>query len=280
MSGGRESRARLVRSAVSVLMPPLARVVPQRAPEPHQRPISAMLDFGKLGYTAAMRMIPCSGLPLAMAAMLASCGPTTQGSNPPLPSLSATQGPTSGPGQPVNPGSPAATPATTPPPQPAAESLEERHVSKSAGAAGGVTLLWPRIIPRDIVDENRDLAAALQQRMKGIVEKHLPGRAIDFRPEPERVCPKTGCAGVSVGLLLSRQGQGCLVLALISQPGVSPTRIVPWVGKVQLRADTVGFREWPESQITVADYIPCSSLLTTMDSQEANVAAALQAAAR
>ncbi|MBA3549956.1 MAG: hypothetical protein H0T76_26050 [Nannocystis sp.] len=229
-----------------------------------------------------MRMILCSGLPLAMAAMLGSCGPT-QGSNPPLPSLSATQGPTSSPGQATNPGpatTPGAAPASTPPPQPTPESLEERHVSKSAGAAGGVTLLWPRIIPRDIVDENRDLASALQQRMKGIVEKHLPGRAIDFRPEPERVCPKTGCAGVSVGLLLSRQGQGCLVLALISRPGVSPTRIVPWVGKVQLRADTVGFREWPESQITVADYIPCSSLLTTMDSQEANVAAALQAAAR
>ena len=84
----------------------------------------------------------------------------------------------------------------------------------------------------------------------------------------------TGCAGASVGLLLSRQGQGCLVLALVSRPGVSPTRIVPWVGKVQLRSDTVGFREWPESQITVADYIPCSSLLTTMDAQEAAIAAA------
>ena len=227
-----------------------------------------------------MRMILCSGLPLAMAAVLASCGPTNQGSNPPLPSLSATSGPTSGPNAGPNAGpAPAANPST-PPPQPAAESLEERHVSKSAGAAGGVTLLWPRIIPRDIVDENRDLAAALQQRMKGMVEKHLPGRAIDFRPEPERVCPKTGCAGVSIGLLLSRQGQGCLVLALISRPGVSPTRIVPWVGKVQLRADTVGFREWPESQITVADYVPCTSLLTTMDAQEAAIADALKAAAQ
>lgn len=245
-------------------------------------PTSPMLDFDKLGYTAAMRMILCSGLPLAVAMALASCAPTQGGSNQPggapLPSLSATSGTntsgpnTSGPTQ-------SAPPATTPP-QTSPATLEERHVSQSAGTPGGVTLLWPRIIPRDIVDENRDLAAALQQRMKGIVEKHLPGRAIDFRPEPERVCPKTGCAGVSVGLLLSRQGQGCLVLALISRPGVSPTRIVPWVGKVQLRADTVGFREWPESQITVADYIPCNSLLTTMDSQEANVAAALQAAAR
>ncbi len=241
-----------------------------------------MLDFDKLGYTAAMRTILRSGLPLAVALALASCGPTQGGSNQPggapLPSLSATQG-TGTTAGPTQGGQPATTPAVTPQPS-APATLEERHVSQSAGTPGGVTLLWPRIIPRDIVDENRDLAAALQQRMKGIVEKHLPGRAIDFRPEPERVCPKTGCAGVSVGLLLSRQGQGCLVLALISRPGVSPTRIVPWVGKVQLRADTVGFREWPESQITVADYIPCNSLLTTMDSQEANVAAALQAAAR
>lgn len=175
---------------------------------------------------------------------------------------------------------PQTPPPATPPPAPVAETLEERHVSKSPGVPGGVTVLWPRIIPREIVDDNRGLAAALQAQMKRIVEKHLPGRPIDFRPEPERVCPKTGCTGVSVGLLLSRQQQGCLVLALISRPGVSPTKIVPWVGKVQLRSDTVGFREWPESQITVSDYVPCNSLLTTMDAQEAAIAAALQAAAQ
>ncbi|MBK7830332.1 hypothetical protein [Nannocystis sp.] len=216
---------------------------------------------------------------LAMALALVHCAPVTSGQP--------------GPGAPGGPGgsAPATGPtlaattapgpaATTPPPAPTAETLEERHVSKSPGVLGGVTILWPRIIPRDIVDENRGLAAALQQQMKLMVEKHLPGRAIDFRPEPERVCPKAGCTGVSVGLLLSRQGQGCLVLALVSRPGASPTRIVPWVGKVQLRADTVGFREWPESQITVADYIPCSSLLTTMDAQEAAIAAALKAAAQ
>jgi hypothetical protein len=186
--------------------------------------------------------------------------------NSPAPALNATSAPAPAP--------------TAPPPAPGPETPEERNVSKSPGVAGGVTLLWPRIIPRDIVDQNRDLAAALQQRMKTIIEKHLPGRTIDFRPEPERVCPKNGCAGVSVGLLLSRQGQGCLVLALISRPGPSPTRIVPWVGKVSLRSDTVGFREWPESQITVADYIPCNSLLTTMDAQEAAVGDALKAAAQ
>lgn len=222
-----------------------------------------------------MRMTPGRGLVLVTAIAL-GCAPTTSeapASTPPgpggtgAPSLAATAGSTG----------PAPGPA---PAAPVATSLEERHVSTSPGVAGGVTILWPRVIPRDIVDENRDLAAALQQQMRLLVEKHLPGRPIDFRPEPERVCPKTGCAGVSVGLLLSRQGQGCLVLALVSRPGVSPTRIVPWVGKVQLRADTVGFREWPESQITVADLTPCTSLLTTMDAQEPAIAAALKAAAQ
>lgn len=219
-----------------------------------------------LQYTAAMRTRSRRGL-LLLAALLA-CGPT------------ATEAPdTTQPGQGL-PATSAPAPAPQPTPQPQPATQEERHVSASAGQAGGVTVLWPRIIPRDIVDDNRALALALQEQMRRIVEKHLPGRPIDFRPEPERVCPKSGCAGVSVGLLLSRQGQGCLVLALISRPGISPTKLVPWVGKVQLRADTVGFREWPESQITVGDYVPCTSLLTTMDAQEPAVAAALQAAAQ
>ncbi len=221
-------------------------------------------------------MTPGNAGPLVLAAILTSCAPTTsEAPRPqPAPSLAATS---SAPSQSQAQAQAQARPTPAPP---AAETLEERHVSKSPGVAGGVTILWPRIVPRDIVDENRDLGFALQQQMRTLVEKHLPGRAIDFRPEPERVCPKTGCTGVSVGLLLSRQGQGCLVLALVSRPGVSPTRIVPWVGKVQLRADTVGFREWPESQITVADYVPCNSLLTTMDAQEAAIADALKAAAQ
>ena len=207
-----------------------------------------------------------------MLAALFACTPVTTdapASQPPGPTSSPQLAATAAP-----------APAPTPAPQPTPETLEERHVSKEAGTPGGVTVLWPRIVPRQIVDDNRGLASALQQQMRRIVEKHLPGRAIDFRPEPERVCPKTGCAGVSVGLLLSREQQGCLVLALISRPGTSPTKIIPWVGKVVLTRDTVDFREWPESQITVADYVPCTSLLTTMDAQEPAIAAALQAAAQ
>lgn len=229
----------------------------------------------------------CSPLPLLVG--LLACNPVyteaPETSPPaPQPTLTATQtGSAAGAPAPTAP-APAATPAATPAPAtrpaPAPETLEERQVSKSAGVAGGVTVLWPRIIPREIVDENRDLAAALQQQMRRIVEKHLPGRPLDFRPEPERVCPQGGCAGASVGLLLSRSGNGCLVLALVSRPGASPTKIVPWVGKVQLRTDTIGFREWPESQIVVSDFVPCNALLTTMDAGEASVAAALKAAAQ
>jgi len=159
------------------------------------------------------------------------------------------------------------------------ETIEEKHVSRSAGEVGGVVVFWPRIIPREIVDENRDLGAALQRHVRGVVERALPGRPIDFRPEPERVCPKGGCKGPTVGLLLSRLDQGCIVLALVSKPGEAPTKIIPWAGTVTLRADMVPFREYPEQMITVADYIPCSSLLSTMDRNEAAIAAEIKRAA-
>ncbi|MGB1275382.1 MAG: hypothetical protein ACPG77_06495, partial [Nannocystaceae bacterium] len=136
----------------------------------------------------------------------------------------------------------------------------EALVSRSLGVEGGVIIFWPRIVPRDIVPENRELARALQAHVRTVVERNLPGRPIDFRPEPERVCPRGGCKSMTIGTLISRQKQGCLVMALISRPGESPTKIVPWAGTVTLKNDTVPFREYPETQITVADYLPCNSL--------------------
>ncbi|MCB9568049.1 MAG: hypothetical protein H6710_12710 [Myxococcales bacterium] len=160
------------------------------------------------------------------------------------------------------------------------ETLEEKHISRSAGEPGGIVLFWPRIIPREIVDENRELGAALQRHVKSVVQRNMPGRSLDIRPEPERVCPKGGCKGATIGILLSRESQGCLVLALISRPGESPTRIVPWAGNVELKSNEVPFRAYPETQITVADYVPCTSLLSTMDQNEAAVMEALAEATR
>ena len=81
----------------------------------------------------------------------------------------------------------------------------------------------------------RERRKALQKHVRHVVEKNLPGRQIDFRPEPERVCPRQGCKSMSVGTLLSRHKQGCLVLALISRPGQSPVTIIPWAGNVKLK---------------------------------------------
>lgn len=158
------------------------------------------------------------------------------------------------------------------------ETTEEKHISKSLGEPDGLLIFWPRIIPRDIVDQNHELAAALQRHTRTVVQRNLPARSLDIRPEPERVCPQGGCKAPSIGLLLSRKQQGCLVLALIAKPGESATKIVPWAGDVRLKADTVAFREYPEMQITVADYVPCTSLLSKMDENEAVVIRALKEA--
>ncbi|HFE45676.1 MAG TPA: hypothetical protein ENJ18_09320 [Nannocystis exedens] len=158
------------------------------------------------------------------------------------------------------------------------ESIEEKHISTSLGEPGGLLIFWPRIIPRDIVDQNHELAAALQRHTRTVVQRNLPGTSLDIRPEPERVCPQNGCKAPSIGILLSREKQGCLVLALIAKPGESPTKIVPWAGEVRLKADSVAFREYPEMQITVADYVPCTSLLSKMDENEAIVMRALKEA--
>ena len=168
--------------------------------------------------------------------------------------------------------------ATTNPLLAEPETTEEKHISRSVGEPGGILVFWPRIIPRDIVEQNHELAAALQRHTRTVVQRNLPGRSLDIRPEPERVCPQGGCKAPSIGILLSREQQGCLVLALISKPGESATKIVPWAGDVRLKSDTVPFREYPEGQITVADYVPCTALLSTMDENEEVVMRALKEA--
>ncbi len=214
-------------------------------------------------------------------------GPVSPGPAPPAqPSAAsgqaaAAQPTTDGAGQPAQPGQPGPSgqgAASQNPLLAEPETLEEKHISRSLGEPGGILVFWPRIIPRDIVEQNHELAAALQRHTRTVVQRNLPGRSLDIRPEPERVCPQGGCKAPSIGILLSREQQGCLVLALISKPGESPTKIVPWAGDVRLKSDTVPFREYPEGQITVADYVPCTALLSTMDENEEVVMRALKEA--
>ncbi len=152
------------------------------------------------------------------------------------------------------------------------------EVSKETGQAGGVVVLWPRIIPSSIAEQNAATAASIQQHMQQIASKALPGRPMTVRPSPERVCPKSGCAAPSLNVFFTSQGQSCVAVALVAGAGQVPTRLVPWAGQVAFKGgDSVPFRQPPENQITIKDYIPCDAILTEMSKQDAAVEAALRA---
>lgn len=153
------------------------------------------------------------------------------------------------------------------------------EISHSKGVAGGVVVLWPRIIPATIAEENTQLAAQVQAKMKSVVEKALPGRPIDVRPKPERVCPKAGCDAMSINVLFTRTSTACAVVAIINAPGTSPTKLMPWGGTVELKSDTIQFRDMPENFVKIKDYAPCDQLIAKMAESDQFIEAALRAAA-
>lgn len=159
------------------------------------------------------------------------------------------------------------------------------QISRSRGVPGGIVVLWPRIVlpstgPRSPDASLLALARSVQQRLAQDAARALTGRAVDVRPKPQRVCPRSGCVAVSVGALLTRAGSGCAALALVSPAGRSPARIVPWGGKVVVRNAVVPFREHPEGHVAVKDYVPCERLLEALARRDAEVESAIQSAAR
>jgi hypothetical protein len=149
------------------------------------------------------------------------------------------------------------------------------HISRSVGKEGGVVVFWPRVIPKTEEPAITSLAGDLQKRLAELARKALPGREVDVRPEPERVCPRAGCEAMTVGVLLTHGGGGCSALALVSEPGTSPQRIIPWAGIVKLASQEVPFREYPESHVTIRDSVPCSDLLAALSKREAEVVKAI-----
>jgi hypothetical protein len=135
-------------------------------------------------------------------------------------------------------------------------------------------VLWPRVAGKD--DEGRRIAGRIQQRLQAAVQRALPGRAVDVRPEPERVCPRVGCKAVSVGAALMRNGTACAVIALVSPSGTSAATIVPWVGQMSLKNPTAEFRQPPEPQVQVKDYEVCASIDAALDAKQAELDAAIR----
>jgi hypothetical protein len=161
----------------------------------------------------------------------------------------------------------------------AASPIDGPEVSRSTGIEGGVIVFWPRILPDPTSEDTRATAAALQARLRAIVAEALPGHPIDVRPEPERVCPQTGCSAMTVGALLVQKGTGCAALALVAGPGMSSTTIVPWVGAVQVHDSDVPFREYPENHVSFDDLVSCSTLLDQLEEHKPEIVAAIQARA-
>ncbi len=151
----------------------------------------------------------------------------------------------------------------------------DSRVSTSAGVEDGAVVLWPRMIGFPPGQEANDV----QLRIKGLVERAMPDAPVDVRPDPERTCPRMGCAGVSVGTLFVAQGDSCLVVAIVSEPGVSPQKLVPWAGRMNLRAAEIPFREPAESWVQVRDFVPCAGLSAALAEHDAEVEAAIQEAA-
>ncbi len=142
------------------------------------------------------------------------------------------------------------------------------RVSTSRGEEGGVVLLFPRVIPSDGAEAVQEQAAAIQERLRGLVENALPGRPIDQRPAPERVCPRAGCVGIAVGAVLVHSGAGCAVVATVSRPGESASGLEPWTPATTVRSAVIPFREHPESQIAVRDYARCAELLDSLSERD------------
>lgn len=150
------------------------------------------------------------------------------------------------------------------------------EISHSKGVPGGIVLLWPRIVPKAETVAMRGPAKALQDRLKAMLMEHFPGRPIDVRPEPERVCPKLGgCDASSVGVLIGVRDGGCVAVVIVSKPGMSKQELMPWAGIMSTKM-FVPFREPPESSIQLEEMVPCDKLAIATLEREDRVKDALR----
>ncbi len=169
---------------------------------------------------------------------------------------------------------------------PEADDNDAPEISRGVGRPGGVIVLWPRIVHSrgDSAapdDETRALATRIQRHLASLVHRELPGVPVDVRPEPERVCPRSGCVAVSVGVLLTRSGQkGCSATALVAPPDVAPARLVPWAGRVEPTQQIVPFREHAEEFVRVRDLARCDTLLEAAADRDKDVVEAIRQALR
>ncbi len=215
------------------------------------------------------------GLPILVVLIACSCGGAWSAEPPPTK-------------EPLDPGQPGAAEATVGPDETGApskggqpgqsagaKSKDAPEISRSGGEQGGLVVFWPRVIPRTDDPAIRKLAGELQGQLVTLAKKAAPGRKLDVRPEPERVCPRAGCAAMTLGVLLVHTGGGCTALGLVSGAGTGEQHIVPWAGVVKLTQDRIPFRDHPENQVTVRDAVPCKALVAKLAEAESDIVKAV-----
>ena len=135
------------------------------------------------------------------------------------------------------------------------------EISRKAGWAGQVVVLWTRTTPLPTDPIVMSLERALQQRLEDVVASVAPEAPQNVRPSPERVCRKKGCRTVSVAATLLHQDDGCAAVAVITGAGPTQSAIVPWGGVMELTDEMLPFRSPPEELVTVNDFVPCTRFL-------------------
>ena len=99
-----------------------------------------------------------------------------------------------------------------------------------------------------------------------------------MRPEPERVCPQAGCKTINVGaVLVHHNGTGCVAVGLVSGPGKSAQKLVPWAGSVTPKVPDRAFPQAPESQLTIRDFATCGTLQQGLAHQDEEMVRTIRA---
>jgi hypothetical protein len=141
------------------------------------------------------------------------------------------------------------------------------EVSRSRGRSEGVVVLWPRVVPETTDPVINDLARKLQERLHASAVATVSERRVDVRPAPERVCPRSGCRGTSLTLLLGHEGGGCALLGIVGPPGQETQRLVPLVGLFQMEDPYLPFRSPPEGDVVITEFVPCDQVESRLDPQ-------------
>ena len=83
---------------------------------------------------------------------------------------------------------------------------------------------------------------------------------LDVRPDPERVCPRDGCLGPSLGALLVTQNGTCAAVAVVGNPGRGEHALIRWSGRLTVRDRVIPYRDPPESHVTLQEATPCEGM--------------------